>query len=422
MRPSALRSVSIVWGFVVLAALCASTALAQDRVRVSVGDVDGGAGVRRAVTDALAGDARVEVVDSGAQMTISASARGRGRSRTFTFEARDASGSSLGTERARSDRASVLARAVTALLDDALPQISRGSASGSTSSATTSSSSGSGGGFTAFGDTEEEDDATDESSSGSGSSSSSSTGSSSGGDASASSFGAPVPIFTAAIGIGIRSRDTSVDVSGGMARTYHVSPFAELYARLELRPLGSDAGYGRGLFFWGDFGYALGLASRLPDTTRVDATFLRFSLHAGYLVPVDRFFEIGASVGFGYEHYDLGTNTVLPTIDYPYLRPAVRVRIRLVDEWLVLGLDAGYRALFSRDGLGGAFGAGGDSFGLDGMLSVSGATDFGLAWSVEGGWAQYFHSFSGAPGTLASGTHGADGGYRIYVALGYAFR
>lgn len=421
MRSAVLRSFPIVLGFAVLASLCAAgPALAQDRVRVSVGDVDGGAVVRRAVTDALSEDARVEVVDSGAALTITGTARGRGHSRTFTFEARDASGASLGTERARSDRASALARAVTSLLDGALPQVARtGSGSGS-SSTTTSTTSGSGsgsqGGFTAFGDDGETDDGAGDSDA-SASSSSPATA-----DASGSSFGAPVPIFTAALGLGIRSRDTSVDVAGGMARTYHANPFVELYARLELRPLGNDAGYGRGLFLWGDFGYALGLASRLPDTTRVDATFLRFSIHAGYLVPIDRFFEVGASVGFGWEHYDLGTNAVLPTIDYPYLRPAVRVRIRLVEEWLVLGLDAGHRALFSRDGLGGAFGAGGDSFGLDGMLSLSGATDFGLAWSVEGGWAQYFHSFSGAPGTLASGTHGQDGGYRIYVSVGYAFR
>lgn len=400
-----------------LVVLFAMPAAAQDRARVSVGDVDGGAGVRRAVTDALSEDARVQVVDSGAQITISGSARGRGHARTFTFEARDAAGRSLGTERARSDRASAIGRAVTALMDDALPQLDRAgsgpttSAGSGTSGASTTSDGGSG--FTAFGD----DGETDAHVSDDGGSSSS--GSS---DAGGTSFGVAVPIFTAAAGIGIRSRDTSVDVAGGMARTYHASPFVELYARLELRPLGSDPGYGRGLFLWGDFGYALGLASRLPDTSRVDATFLRFSVHAGYLVPIDRFFEIGASIGFGWEHYDLGTNTVLPTIDYPYLRPALRVRVRLVDEWLVLGLDAGYRALFSRDGLGGAFGSGGDSFGLDGMLSVSGATDFGLAWALEGGWAQFFHSFSGMPGTLASGTRGEDGGYRIYVSVGYAFR
>ena len=88
----------------------------------------------------------------------------------------------------------------------------------------------------------------------------------------------------------------------------------------------------------------------------------------------------------------------------------------------MVGFDVGYRALFSRDGLGAAFGAGGDSFGFDGMISLSGTTDFGLAWAVEGGWAQFFHNFSGAPGALASRTHGTDGGYRILVSVGYAFR
>jgi hypothetical protein len=143
------------------------------------------------------------------------------------------------------------------------------------------------------------------------------------------------------------------------------------------------------------------------------------SAHAGYLLPLASFLEVGASFGVGWERYDLGANVVLPAIDYPYLRPGIRARFRIVDELFVIGVDAGYRALLSREGLSTAFGTSGDGFGYDLGASISGSFDFGLYYGIEGGWAQFVHAFSGTAST-APGTSGLDGGYRFSAMLGYA--
>ncbi len=230
-----------------------------------------------------------------------------------------------------------------------------------------------------------------------------------------------MPLFVISIGAGIRSRDATIHVGGGMTRTYHASPFAEIYARVDARPLGNDPTYARGLFLWGEAGYALGLSSQLPDRTQVSTTFLRLGAHVGYLLPIDSWLEVGASFGFGWERYDLGANVVLPAIDYSYLRPALRVRVRIVGELLVIGVEGGYRALLSRGGLSDAFGPGGDSYGYDFGATISGTTDFGLFYGVEAGYASFVHAFSGM-GASAQGIDGTDGGYRFLATLGYALR
>jgi hypothetical protein len=382
--------------FVCLVLMPVAIVHAQSRVRVSVDDFTGpgAAGARRSVVSALEDDARVEVVGAGGDVVLAGAVGGRGRRRFVTITARDARGAEIGHRRARVASASAIEQAVAALVDAATQRAPASTPSDTAVATTTTTPS----------PTETRlAHATAPP------------------PPASSSFGAPVPLLVLAAGAVLRSRETNVDVAGGMTRTYHASPFVELYARVEARPLGADPSYARGLYLWGDIGYAVGLSSQLPDRTQVSTTFLRMSAHAGYLIPLASFLEVGASFGVGWERYDLGANVVLPTIDYPYLRPAVRARFRIVDELFVIGVEAGYRALLSREGLSTSFGTNGDSFGYDLAASVSGSLDFGLFYGVEAGWAQFVHAFGGTA-AIAPGTGGTDGGYRVALTLGYALR
>ena len=410
VRNSRNFGVSLVCSFVLAFSIVlapTSHASAQSRVRVAVAPFDGAGGeaLRRTVIRAMQDDGRVDVTEDrdGAQLVVQGESSGRGNRRTLSLSARDASGRDVGSARTRVAGHGVDA-AVRRLLDGALPQV--GGAGGGTGA------SGNGGGAnTDTGDGgdeppphEHEDEPRPHA------------------RAHGDHFGDDPALLTLAGGAAIRSREASVHVAGGMTRAYDASPYMELYLRVETRPLAHEHSYARGLFLWGELGYALGLSSELPDHTAVSTTFLRLGVHAGYLIPVEPWLELGGSFGFGWESYDLGTNSVLPAVDYPYLRPGLRARIRLAGEACVLGLDAGYRALLSRGALSESFGTGGDSFGYDVAASLSGTTDFGLYYGAEAGWAEFHHSFSGTTGTVAQGTSGTDAGYRFVLTLGYALR
>jgi hypothetical protein len=236
-------------------------------------------------------------------------------------------------------------------------------------------------------------------------------------------WGADPALLTIAAGIVIRSREASVSLTDGTTRSYGLSPYVEVHARIETRPLAHEHNYARGLYAYGEFGYGLGLTStRNTGGEAVSTNFYRFGIHAGYLIPIAQLFEVGAGIGFGWEAYELGPNPAMPTATYPYLRPAIRARVRTIGEMIVLNVEAGYRALFGRGALSEGFGPGGDSFGYDVGGGVSGTFDFGLFYAVDFAWVQFVHNFSGTPASIGSGQSGTDGGYRFTLSIGYALR
>lgn len=241
------------------------------------------------------------------------------------------------------------------------------------------------------------------------------------------SFGDDPAILAITVTGALRSRSASIHLDDSSVRTYDASPYFELGGRVELRPLAHQADYGRGLYVYAEAGGALGLASRRPDGSSVTTTFYRLALSAGYLVPVGEIVEVGVGVGAGWDAFQLAGDpampTVMPTVEYPYLRPAARARFRVMGETVVIGLEGGYRVLFAREGLSSAFGRTGASFGWDVGGSLSGTLDVGLVYSVEAGFTQYQHSFdSRSAGDIGQGVSGTDGGYRFSVGVGYAFR
>lgn len=237
------------------------------------------------------------------------------------------------------------------------------------------------------------------------------------------SFGEDPPVLTLLVTAGARARDASIHLDDSTVRTYDASPYFEIGGRVELRPLAHEQSYARGVYVVAEAGGSIALSSRRMDGTSVSTSFYRLAASVGYLVPIGDLLELGPGLGAGWDAFQLADNQAMPTVEYPYLRPALRARIRLMRETIVASLEGGFRVLFSREGLSSAYGARGDGFGWDIGGGLSGALDFGLAYWVEAGFTQYVHSFDAShAGFLGQGVNGTDGGYRFLVGLGYAVR
>lgn len=363
--------------------------------------------VRQQVYDALREDRRLDVaqLDEGspnAQLLISGSTSGRPSRRGFELFATDAQGNELGSQSGRVGRGAAGRRAVAdatrALVDGAVGRLPAPRPAATEETPTTSTTP------EAVSDEPAHDAPT------------TSPGATNAND--------DPPILALLAGAVFRTRTSEVQLRNGGRQLYDVGMYVELAAALELRPFAHDPGLLRGLFVRGSYAHAVGLGTQdcaNGTCQRYDTTFFRAYGDVGFLFDLGRIAEIGAAVGFGFEAYQIADNRVMPGVEYPYLRPSVRGRIRIVQEMLVLDADVGFRSLFGRDRLGTAFGPNGDSFGLDASLGVTGIFDFGLMYRADFTWAGYWHSFQGG-GSVQDGESGTDQGFRIGVMLGYGFR
>lgn len=236
-------------------------------------------------------------------------------------------------------------------------------------------------------------------------------------------------LFTGLLGLSIRTRDASIDLADGGRRRYEVGSgvYPELLVRLEARPFANDAHLGRGLFVRGAFAHSVGLSSE-SGAGAVSTNFLRFALDAGWLAPLGDSFELGIAFGGGLDGYYLGTNDILPSAEYGYLRPGVRARFRVAQETFVIEADLGYRAVLGVGALRPAFGLQGDAHGVDVGVGIGGnlhlAAELGFSWGVRFDWVGYFMSFGSAPGDAndALATGGVDEGVRFTLLAGWSFR
>ena len=233
-------------------------------------------------------------------------------------------------------------------------------------------------------------------------------------------------IFTALVGLSVRSRLGTVDLLDGRQRRYESGPYPELALAVEARPLALDAGLGRGLYLRGAFAHSVGLGSQSEDgTVQVDTNFLRFGVDAGWLAPLGDIVELGVGLGFSYDGYFLGMNNVMPSAEYMGIRPALRGRVRFLQETLVLDFEVAYRAVLATGAIRDAFGAEGDSHGVDVGLQLGGnlhlAAELGFTWAVRFDYIGYFHSFGGAS-TDVPGTSGEEVGLLGTFLVGWSFR
>ena len=135
---------------------------------------------------------------------------------------------------------------------------------------------------------------------------------------------------------------------------------------LAARPWVAEEGLERGIEMRGFFGHAVGLRMRNQLTDEpVDTSFFQVYADVGVLFEVDPSAELGLGLGFGWDSYAFGEQSlvIVPSAEYAYLRPHLRGRFRLEDELLVLGIDMGYRGVLSRGALS-------EHFGQDGQTGI----------------------------------------------------
>lgn len=384
-----------------LAAFLLPTSVSAQRIGTVVMPFDGAGAdaVRTQVHDALAEDSRLDVaaLDEGspdARILISGSTSGRAARRTFELVASDAEGNELATQSGRVGRGAAGRRAVgdatRALVDAAIPRLPPPPREEEPVETTPTET------------TPVETPATE----------------------AAPTPGSDPAILSLLVGAVFRNRTSEVRLENGGSQLYDSGFYVELAGAAELRPLAHDPGLARGLFVRAHYAHAVGLGTQdcgSGSCQRFDTTFFRVYGDVGFLFDLGRVAELGAGVGFGFEAYQIADNRVMPGVEYPYLRPSVRGRIRILEELVVLDAEVGLRSLFGRDRLGTAFGPSGDSLGMDAGLGITGLLDFGLTWRADFTWASYWHSFAGG-GTLQNGQSGTDQGIRIGVMLGYGLR
>ena len=236
-------------------------------------------------------------------------------------------------------------------------------------------------------------------------------------------------LLAATVGVTIRTREADAALVSGGHRRYQLQSgvYPEIAIGLEARPFANDSHLGRGLFVSGLFAHSLGLASETASSmVAVDATnFMRFELNAGWLAPLADVLELGVVFGGGYDGYHLGTNVVLPTAEYAWLRPGARGRIRVAQETLVIDLSLAYRAVLGIGALAAAFGENAETHGVDVGIGLGGnlllAAELGFTWGVRFEYVGYFTSYSG-PAADEPATSGTEGSVRFALAAGWSFR
>jgi hypothetical protein len=427
-------SVALTWTGVLSLTVTASAA-AQVRVAVVPFDGGGASGVRRQVQAALSRDPRVEAVDldlvesaadrSGAhssgrdgipelarelsaQMVIQGVVTGHGRRQRIRLTARDAQGTEIGSS-GGAVRGGGIGRAVESLLDEALPQLS------ATATSSRIASAASTGHRMAVvdevSDREDEEQAQD-------------TDRDDGYDEGRERpWDMRAPFLSIQLGVVPRSRETDVTFEDPRQTRRYRAWYPELAVRAELRPLARDVGLARAIYGRIQFAHGVGLTSRVDATGQpVDTAFYRLDIGAGALFPLADAFDLGVELGIGWDTYNLADNPLLESAEYVYIRPALRARVRLFREIVILAADIGVRPVLSRGDLN-QYGSGGDTIGFDVGGGLGGgyalAGDVGLSYAIELAWVGYWMNFSGRMGADAARS-GTDSSLRIGIWVGLA--
>ncbi len=247
-------------------------------------------------------------------------------------------------------------------------------------------------------------------------------GESSGDEANAGSSAAR-PLVRALLGVDGRSRNATFNLQNGLRRTYSAF-FPQLTVFVETRPFDSESGTLSGIFANVDFAVAVGLGSNEELSSGmvvpIDTYAYRFAIDAGYLFDLDAL-EVGASLGFVYDAFELAPNGTIPTAAYPSIRIAGLGRLPILDDGLLRAFaELGLRIVMGDGELTPTFGTGSATIGFDVLGGLSGALDFGLSYAVRIGYVGYAVGFSGdSRATVDTADNGYDGGVYFGAQAGW---
>jgi hypothetical protein len=237
------------------------------------------------------------------------------------------------------------------------------------------------------------------------------------------------PLLELQVGVVPRSRDADVTFESSRHGRYSAW-YTELAARAEFRPFNADPSILRGLYARGFFAHSVALSSKIEScdsessvNCNVNTNFWRLDFGAGLLFPLADILDLGVEFGAGWDSYALSSNPLLESAQYIYLRPAIRARMRLYREFLVMGAEVGARPVLQRGSFS-QYGRNGDSVGFDVGGTIGGGVAFagnvGMTYGVSVAYVNYWHNFENAAEPALTATSGTDGGLRIEIMLGFA--
>lgn len=222
---------------------------------------------------------------------------------------------------------------------------------------------------------------------------------------------------------GLSIRDRDLEVQADTALRHSIPLYPELLVEAEVRPLGGGDPWLYALRLRLRFAYALFFESATRAGQEVGGGAFSLGGDLAWLAPLG-VVELGPVLGGGYEAYELQDNPILPSVGYAHLDARAALRIRALDEQLVLRAEVGYRfsagsgPLIERHGSLEGNGAV-VSAGIAGTVPLG--AELGFGWGLDVDWQQSWLGFGGSPpGTPAAS--GLERFVRGRLTLGLALR
>lgn len=230
----------------------------------------------------------------------------------------------------------------------------------------------------------------------------------------------PTPRAAIFLGLGMRNRDFEASQNGSVTAFYNVGMYAELSIRAESYPLGTSSNAAaRGLYTRFEYATSLGLETDGVGGTLSTSAY-ELGIHAGYLFPFRRG-KVGAVVGYAMTRFNPEGDPFVPASKYQAIRIAPAGSIDIVRGRLALDVEYGIRPLLGVGELD-AYGADASGLGIDFLMTLHGALDFGLAYAMQFGWERYMVDYSGTTsGSFPAADESTDTALTLLFEVGYQF-
>lgn len=238
-----------------------------------------------------------------------------------------------------------------------------------------------------------------------------------------------MPVFEILVGGGVRLLDIDFDVGtadGGTSnRRFDSGAFTDLSGYVLVRPLGRfDNPALQAIVIQLDAGLGVGLDAEINQSATSDINTWRVLGQVGYLYPVLKRLQVGGLVGVGVDSFGIDPNSTLPSRQYVYLRVGGAIGYTILEDFLTVRADGGFRWPFSLGDIEPAFGSDSTAIGFDAMATVGGRLDIGFTYAFRFLFEQYNLDFSGTtsssqPSQSAGSGSGTDRAMTFQVLVGW---